>query len=309
MNGLGERLKKEREMRGVSLDEIAKATRIHKKFLSALEANDFDALPAPVFVAGFLRSYASHLGLDADSLVADYDKVKKPLKNYQPLAPEESKLPLISKEGMNRNFPLIAAGAVILLLGGLLAVFVTRSQAPRETPAVQKPEEEDLLAQTAETPPAPPPVAAEQPPAEMPAKAHETAAVKTPEPAAVKPAEKPMEKPAVTKPEPAKPAEKPAEKPKPETAQESAQKSNYKYSLNLSAVDQDVWVYVLIDETDVRDMYVRAGQTVFLRGNQSFVLTTGNSYYLKVKVNGTAVEIPSASSNKVVRNWPVPLPG
>ncbi|TBR21977.1 MAG: helix-turn-helix domain-containing protein, partial [Candidatus Nitrosotenuis sp.] len=70
MSGLGERLKKEREMRGVSLDEIAKATRIHKKFLAALEEDDFDALPAPVFVTGFLRSYASHLGVDADSLVS-----------------------------------------------------------------------------------------------------------------------------------------------------------------------------------------------------------------------------------------------
>ncbi len=314
MNGLGERLKKEREMRGVSLDEIAKATRINKSFLSALEENNFDALPAPVFVTGFLRSYASHLGMDADSLVAEYEIVKKPLKDFQPLIPEGHKAPIISKEEMNRNFPLISAVAGILLVAGLLAVFVTRSKAPQPAATVQKAEEEDLLTQPPEPPPAQLPAVADQPPLEEPALSHETAAVKTPEPAPAKPTEKP----AVMKPEPAKPVEKPvekavpakpAEKPKPEMAQESTQKGTYKYSLALTAIDQDVWVYVLIDDSDVRDMYVRPGQTVFLRGNQSFVLTTGNSYYLRVKLNGQAVEIPSASTNKVVRNWPVPLPG
>lgn len=302
MGGLGERLRQEREMRGVSLDEIAKATRISQKFLQALEENDFDALPAPVFVTGFLRSYASHLGMDADSLVAEYEAVKKPLKPFQPMVSEEHKLPLISKDEINRNFPLIAAGVGILLVVALLAVFITRSTAPRETAAVQKPEE-DLLAPPVEPPPPQLPPATEQPLAEGPAKAQEAAAVKIPEPAPVKPIEKPVEKQA-EKPEPAKPAERP----KAEPDQEPAQRQTYKYSMGLTAVEQDVWVYVLIDDADVRDMYVRAGQTVFLRGNHSFVLTTGNSFYLKVKVNGAPVEIPSASTNKVVRNWAVPLP-
>ncbi len=310
MSGLGERLKKEREMRGVSLEEIAKATRIHSKFLAALEENDFDALPAPVFVTGFLRSYASHLGVDADSLVAEYEKIKKPAKDYQPLAPKESGMPLISKDEINRNFPLVAAVGGILIVAGLLAVFIMRSSPPRATVAVQKQEEEDLLTQPAEPPSPPAPMAAMEPPSEEAPKAPETAAVKPAEPPAAKPEStkpngKPAEVPAAAKPEPAKPAEKP----KTESTQDSAQKGTYKYSLALTATEQDVWVYVLIDDTDVRDMYVRSGQTVFLRGNQNFIITTGNSFYLKLKVNGAAVEIPSASTNKVIRNWPVPLPG
>lgn len=330
MNGLGERLKQEREMRGVSLDEIAKATRINKVFLLALEENNFDELPAPVFVTGFLRSYATHLGLDADSLVADYEAVKKPAKHFQPLASEESKLPLISKEEMNRNFPLVGAVVGILLVVALLAVFVMRSSPPQAPVAPPQAAEEDLLAQPVEPPPPPPLMVEEQPVVEVPPSAHEAAAVKTPapaipvekpaeKPAAAKPAEKPMEKPAektatpkpVEKPveKPAeKPIDKPVEKPKAESTEDSAKKGAYKYNLALTATDQDVWVYVLIDDADVRDMYVRSGQTVFLRGNRSFVLTTGNSYYLKVKVNGVASDIPLASSNKVVRNWPVPLP-
>lgn len=294
-------------MRGVSLDEIAKATRINKKFLSALEENDFDELPAPVFVTGFLRSYATHLGLDADSLVADYEAVKKPSKNFQPLMPEENKLPLISKEEMNRNFPLVGAVAGILLVIALLAVFVMRSGSPQAPVAVQKPEEEDLLAQPVEPPPPPPLMVEEQPVAGEPPAAHDPAALKTSEAVPVKPIEKPAEKPTAAKPA-EKPVEKPIDKPKAESTDEPTQKGTYKYNMALTATEQDVWVYVLIDNADVRDMYVRAGQTVFLRGNQSFVVTTGNSYYLKVKVNGAAADIPSASSNKVIRNWPVPLP-
>lgn len=316
MSGLGERLKNEREMRGVSLDEIARATRIHQKFLQALEENDFDALPAPVFVTGFLRSYASHLGMDADSLVAEYDAVKVTPKERQPLISEEHRAPIISQDDINRNFPLIAAVGGILLVVALLAVFVTRSSAPRETAPVQKPEEEDLLARTAEAPPPEPAMAPEQPPAEEPVKTHEPVAAKVIEPVPAPAPSKPIEKP---KQEPAKPAEpqpsepaiaaKPADKPKVEAAQEVSQKGTYKYNLALSAVEQDVWVYVLIDDTDVRDMYVRAGQTVLLRGSQSFVLTTGNAHYLKLKVNGTAAEIPGSATNKIIRNWFVPLPG
>jgi cytoskeleton protein RodZ len=68
----GEHLKREREMRGVSLDEIAAATRISTRFLEAIENERWDQLPGGVFNRGFIRSIARFLGLDEDSLVAEY---------------------------------------------------------------------------------------------------------------------------------------------------------------------------------------------------------------------------------------------
>jgi cytoskeletal protein RodZ len=68
----GDHLKREREMRGVSLEEISAATRISTRFLEALESDQWDQLPGGVFNRGFIRSVARFLGLDEDSLVAEY---------------------------------------------------------------------------------------------------------------------------------------------------------------------------------------------------------------------------------------------
>ena len=68
----GEHLRREREMRGVSLDEISAATRISTRFLEAIETEQWDQLPGGVFNRGFIRSIARFLGLDEDSLVAEY---------------------------------------------------------------------------------------------------------------------------------------------------------------------------------------------------------------------------------------------
>src|ERR1700722_2146274 len=70
--GFGEHLKREREMRGVSLDEICAATRIGTRFLEALENEEWDRLPGGVFNRGFVRAVARFLGLDEDGLVAEY---------------------------------------------------------------------------------------------------------------------------------------------------------------------------------------------------------------------------------------------
>src|ERR1700722_226573 len=68
----GESLKREREMRGVTLDEIAGATRIATRFLRAIENEEWDQLPGGVFNRGFVRAVAHYLGLDEENTVAEY---------------------------------------------------------------------------------------------------------------------------------------------------------------------------------------------------------------------------------------------
>src|SRR6202021_3519784 len=70
--GFGEHLRRERERRGVSLDEICAATRIGNRFLEALENEEWDHLPGGVFNRGFVRAVARFLGLDEESFVAEY---------------------------------------------------------------------------------------------------------------------------------------------------------------------------------------------------------------------------------------------
>ncbi len=59
-------------MRGVSLEEVSAATRISTRFLEAIESDKWESLPGGVFNRGFIRSVARYLGLDEDSMVAEY---------------------------------------------------------------------------------------------------------------------------------------------------------------------------------------------------------------------------------------------
>jgi cytoskeleton protein RodZ len=71
-SAFGEHLKREREMRGVSLEEISAVTRISTRFLDALENGRWEQLPGGAFNRGFIRATARFLGLDEDSMVSEY---------------------------------------------------------------------------------------------------------------------------------------------------------------------------------------------------------------------------------------------
>jgi cytoskeleton protein RodZ len=72
VGSFGERLRREREMRGVSLDDIAEVTKIGTRLLRALEEEHFELLPGGIFNKGFVRAYAKYLGLNEEEAVADY---------------------------------------------------------------------------------------------------------------------------------------------------------------------------------------------------------------------------------------------
>jgi cytoskeleton protein RodZ len=70
--GFGARLRDARERRGMSLREIADATKISVGVLEALERNDISKLPGGIFGRGFVRSYASEVGLDPEATIQDF---------------------------------------------------------------------------------------------------------------------------------------------------------------------------------------------------------------------------------------------
>jgi cytoskeletal protein RodZ len=72
MSSFGEQLKRERTLRKISLEEIAKATKISVRYLRALEGNDFSELPGGVFDRGYVRAYAQFVGLDEEATVEAY---------------------------------------------------------------------------------------------------------------------------------------------------------------------------------------------------------------------------------------------
>ena len=111
----GERLKRERELREVTLEEVSKATRISARFLQALEEEDWAKLPGGVFGRGFVRTIARYLGLSEESLLAEYDLARG--ESAVPAQPKtEDRIPSPPKW-----IPVVALLVVLLLLAGLVA--------------------------------------------------------------------------------------------------------------------------------------------------------------------------------------------
>jgi cytoskeletal protein RodZ len=68
----GEELRRERELRQISLREVAQATKINLRFLEAMERNDFAYLPGGLFNRGFVRAYCQYIGVDSEAMVNAY---------------------------------------------------------------------------------------------------------------------------------------------------------------------------------------------------------------------------------------------
>ncbi|HJW99102.1 MAG TPA: RodZ domain-containing protein [Terriglobales bacterium] len=137
MGGFGDKLRREREMRGVSLEEIAESTKIGTRSLRALEQEDFEKLPGGIFNKGFVRAYSRFLGIDEDQALADFDAawkeheiLKGPLPEVQLEAPEE---PEARRIGM-------LASAVLILLAIAAAAYTFKhyrgSDAARQQPTL-----------------------------------------------------------------------------------------------------------------------------------------------------------------------------
>lgn len=109
MTPLGETLQRARLARGVTLEEAERTTRISRRYLEALENENFGLLPAPVYARGFLRTYARYLGLDPADLLPLFPVGYLDVPVLEPMP----------KVTTPRTWPgsgLLAAGVVAVLL-------------------------------------------------------------------------------------------------------------------------------------------------------------------------------------------------
>jgi len=119
----GEELRREREIRAISLKEIADATKISKRFLEAIEKNDHKTLPAPVFTRGFVREYARYLGLNAEEMVNRYnyaaagdDRIEQSTHLDRLVAPKVIEAPPRQPKGLPSPFARIDRNLYLLIL-------------------------------------------------------------------------------------------------------------------------------------------------------------------------------------------------
>jgi transcriptional regulator with XRE-family HTH domain len=160
MGSFGENLRRERELRGIDLRDIAEATKISVRFLQALEQDRVDVLPGGIFPRAFVRQYARYLGLDPERLVAEF--LYATGAEARPQAPRDR-----ARRGRGLLWP--AAGVALVLVaaaaiggnvvGRVRGAWAERSRreepSPPATATVPFPEDRVY------PPPSPPPRAAE----------------------------------------------------------------------------------------------------------------------------------------------------
>lgn len=124
---VGQFLRQERERKNISLEAVVKATRITLQTLEALERDDFRAISAPIFVRGFLRTYASYLGLDPKEVTARYesqiDLIKISPKMRESL-PDKLENPLL-------KYIIVLC---LILMGVAIGFYFFQKKAPAPTP-------------------------------------------------------------------------------------------------------------------------------------------------------------------------------
>ncbi len=118
MGGFGERLRREREKRGVSLEEIAGSTKIGTRSLRALEEDAFESLPGGIFNKGFVRAYARTLGLDEDQYLNDFNVAyEQYLATHGPPPVQTETLVEKEPEGRFSFWAIIAVLAFAVVVG------------------------------------------------------------------------------------------------------------------------------------------------------------------------------------------------
>ena len=260
----GGKLREARERRGVSLRQIANATKIAVSVLEALERNDISRLPGGIFGRAFVRSYAIEVGLDPETTIQEFiaqfpnDSVTVGHPTSHQVEDHQA---VESDRRMAGTFLWLVL--VSVPVAGVVLYFATagRRDAPAEPPSVEV------------TTPAPESRPAVDPPPPSSASA--------PEPA-------PVAAPAVTPTVPARPVT-PA--PVPATAGDSL-------TVSITAKGP-CWVSATVDGQRMIERLMQPGERSTFTVKREIVLTAGDGGALAVTLNGAAAK-PLGKSGEVV---------
>ena len=129
MSTLGETLRAARQAKGSTLDQIETATRIRKRHLLAMEAEDWPSLPDALYVKGFLRTYARYLGVPAEQVLSLYDQQQK-----QPPAQADVRQAIRPLDAPSRLWSGLLVGLVVFLTFAAVLAYLYRQYAATELP-------------------------------------------------------------------------------------------------------------------------------------------------------------------------------
>lgn len=291
---LGNYLRKERETKNISLEQVAYATRINLKMLMALEEDDHDALPAQTFVRGYLQAYAKYVKLDGQDVLLRYQHLlaTTPVKQRSAL---KSHYVYVRERYQEKKqlFLIISLFSLCLISAGAYFALKTKhdhsKQATQQVHILQN--ATDAAPTTTPTPEA---VASVEPTKEaLKDKEKEKEKEKEKAKVAVATAAAPTPTPApTTPPVVATPAVAPAP-PTPAANPAGSDKKNFTLALKAKT---DVWIRFQPDEEPVKDITLKEGKTLILKSNKVFKLFSGNLGAFETTLNGKDITLLSSNS-------------
>ena len=277
--GFGARLRDARERRGVSLRQIANATKISIAALEALERNDISRLPGGIFSRAFVRSYAVEVGLDPETTIQEFiaqfpnDSVTAGHPTSDQIEDHEAVESERRTAGTFLWLALVSlpiAGAVIYFAtSGRPAIGGAEPARPAAAPAVEEtrpsatppPGSESAVASTAATP------------AAAPAAPAPSASLESAVPAAAPP-------------------------PAADAATAASEAAADRFTVQLAAT-RPCWVSAVVDGRKQIDRLMQTGERTTIDVRRELVLTAGDAEALKLTFNGAAAR-PLGTAGEVV---------
>jgi len=279
MGAFGDRLRREREMRGITLDEITESTKISRRHLEALESEHFEQLPGGVFNKGFVRAYARFLGIDEDQAVADYSAAS----NEQP--EPENKFPLEIHEEPKRELnPRRSKVPLVFALAALVGVLVGYGFWMKS---------KQHASATVEPRPAAPASAVTEPKAQAPAPQPEISSSAEPaktstDSAPSKPATKPVPQEVAHETEAVQPSSGHTSTAAGDVSADPSPSSAVKENALFVQIKakEDSWVSIVADGKSVMQRVLTADKQKKIKAGKSVILRTGNAGGIEVSFNG-----------------------
>lgn len=312
---LGALLRAERERRGLSIEDVSAHLKISVRKLRALEDGDASAMPHPAYVKGFVRSYATYLGMAASEVVEAMQVVSSHMpetaeENVRPVRPAPAPSSSGKSGGSAFGRLLLLAVAVAALAGGSYAVWksgfldalhnrqsdVIRPSLPMQDEArpayVPAPAPAESAAPAAPAPAAPETAPVASAPATPPATPAATATPVTPAAPAPAAPEKVLVRTGDAEPVAATPP-----------AQEEDVIPQGQHKVVITATET-CWIRSTADRTDTRQFSLGKGDTFALTFSQRLDLKLGNAGGVRIRYNGK--DFPIGARSGQVRNLVFP---
>ena len=265
----GSYLKSERELRGVTLDELHSKTMIPVRFLQALENNQFDELPGEVFIIGYIRSIAKVIGAQEDEVLSTYMDIKKTAPSIDTNNPST----LDQKHSTLDPKFIFVLSLIILFLSGIawginILIHKFNKDSTESIPTLSKQKQNKTK---------------EEPVNNLSATVNNE-----------DPEEKLNQSVLVDI----------AGKENTDEASASSTESNMPLKLTIR-VKGDVWLNIMVDDSPVESFVLTKGSEKIFYGKKQYLINAGNKNLIDLTLNGTAINFPNGNKEDIVTNFTI----